>query len=458
MKKLLLCSLLAGFHLAASAQLDMGALQDAHNTSNAARHMPTYLGDRFNKFQITILNPYISIGSSFANVGEVEEYLNADKITSEMIGSSIRRMRSQDNIIAGSVDIAIVNAAFNLTGKNGHKEWSIGLGVNERLEVSTVFNQEAFLLAYNGNKQFAGQTVQIAPRFNGLAYTEYYIAVAYNFRPRNSDWVIKPAIRLSYLAGQANVEMRQGNSISLYTQPEGRYLDFGLDYNINTSLGDDSVKLSGSSFNLNDKAFTGGAGQGIGMDLAVRVSPKPGIHFNIGLMDVGSIRFTKNPTNIYNHSSYRYEGQELTFAEDQSLNLDSLAELAKPNYSYNSYTVVLPTRLVIIGSVGLSKKQNKRETYYGDQISALYQQGFLNYLSATTTPYIALGYTHSFNGKFNLGANAGVGGIWGGNVGLIASLKAGAFLYGLRSNNILPLIAPNTGRGSDFGMLLGLAF
>jgi hypothetical protein len=458
MKKLLLCFLLTGFHLAAFAQLDMGALQDAHNTANAARHLPTYLGDRFNKFQITILNPYVSLGSSFANVSEVEDFLNADKITSEMIGASIRRMRSKDNIIAGSVDVAIVNAAFNLDSKDGHKAWSIGLGVNERAEVSTVFNQEAFLLAYSGNKQFAGQTVQIAPRFNGLAYTEYYVALAYNFRPGNSDWVIKPALRLSYLAGQANVEMREGNAITLYTEPEGRYLDFGLDYNINTSLGGDSVKLSGSSFNLNDKAFQGGAGHGIGMDLAVRVSPKPGIHFNIGLMDVGAITFDKNPTNIYNHSSYRYEGQELTFAEDQGLNLDSLAELAKPNYSYNSYTVELPTKLVITGSVGLNKRDNKRESYYRDQISGLYQQGFLNYLSATTTPYIALGYTHSFNGKFNLGANAGVGGIWGGNVGVIASLKAGPFLFGLHSNNILPLIAPNSGRGSDLGMLLGLAF
>jgi hypothetical protein len=458
MKKLLLCALFTGCQLAAFAQLDMGALQDAHNTANAARHMPTYLGDRFNKFQITILNPYVSIGSSFANVGEVQEYLNADKITSEMIGASIRKMRSQDNIVAGSVDLAIVNAAFNITGKGGHKALSIGVGVNERVEVSTVFNQEAFLLAYNGNKQFAGQTVQIAPRFNGLAYTEYYVSAAYNIRPRYSDWVIKPAIRLSYLAGQANVEMRQGNSISLYTQPEGRYLDFGLDYNINTSLGDDSVTLSGSSFNLNDKSFKGGAGHGIGMDLAVRVSPKPGIHFNIGLMDVGSITFTNNPTNIYNHTTYRYEGQELTFAEDQSLNLDSIADLAKPKYSYNSYTVELPTKLVITGSIGLNKAENKKETYYKDQITGLYQQGFLNYLSATTTPYIALGYTHSFKGKLNLGANAGVGGIWGGNVGIIASLKAGAFLFGLHSNNILPLIAPNAGRGSDFGMLLGLAF
>jgi hypothetical protein len=69
MKKLLLCALFTGCQLAAFAQLDMGALQDAHNTANAARHMPTYLGDRFNKFQITILNPYVSIGSSFAKVG-----------------------------------------------------------------------------------------------------------------------------------------------------------------------------------------------------------------------------------------------------------------------------------------------------------------------------------------------------------------------------------------------------
>jgi hypothetical protein len=458
MKKISLLCLLMGINIAANAQLDMGALQDAHNAANVSRHLPTYLGDRFANFEVNVFNPYISLGSNFVNAGDVRDYLNADKITNAMIGASVNRMHSQDNIIAGSADIALLNMAFNIGNKEGHKTFSFGFGVNERIEISSVFNQDAFLLAYSGNKQFAGQTIQIVPRFNGLAFTEYYVAAAFNIRPRNTDWVIKPAVRLSYLAGQASVEMRQGNSITLYTEPEGRYLDFGLDYNINTSLGGDSVKLTGSSFNLNDKNFQNGSGSGFGMDMALRVSPGPGIQFNVGLMDVGSIRFTKNTTNIYNHSSYRYEGQELTFAEDQSIDLDSLAEFAKPNYSYNSYTVELPTKLVITGSIGMNRHERRSGSYYGNQLSGMYVQGFLNYLTAATVPYIAVGYTHSFGGVLNLGANAGVGGLWGGNVGLIASLKAGPLLFGLRSNNILPLIAPNAGRGVDAGMLLGLAF
>ncbi len=458
MKKLLAVLFMAGLSHPAQAQADMAALQDPHNAANAARHLPTYLGDRFSGFQVTVLNPYISIGSNFATVADAKEYLTADKITSELIGGTVSRLRSQDNIIAGSVDIAVVNAAFNISNKAGHKAFSIGFGVNERVELSTVFNQETLLLAYKGNKQFAGRSVELAPRFNGLAFMEYYLAAAWNIRPRFSELVIKPAVRLSYLSGQASVDMREANSISLFTEQDGRYLDFNLNYNINTALGADSVKLTGSSFNLNDKSFQGGSGSGFGIDLGLRVSPRPGILLNVGVIDIGSIRFTKNTTNIYNHSSYRYEGQELTFTENQSFDLDSLAGFARPNYSYNDYRVELPTKLIISGSIGLNKGDGRSGSYYGHTLCGMYVQGFSNYLTATTVPYVALGYTRSFGGVFNIGANAGVGGLWGGNIGLLASVKAGPFLFGLHSNNILPLVAPAAGRGADIGMLLGLAF
>jgi hypothetical protein len=458
MKRLSILVVIMGLGSAAVAQPDMGALQDPLNASNTARHLPSYLGDRFNKVQVNFLNPYLSLGSNFATVGEAKEYLQSDKYTRDMISATISKLRSNENIIAGSVDVSILNVAFNIANKNGNKAFSLGFGVNERVEVSTAFDQETFLLAFSGNKQFAGQRIEIAPRFNGLAYTEYYVAAAWNIRPNSSNWVIKPAVRLSYLSGQANIEMDEDNTITLETEQNGRYLDFGLNYSINTSLSGDSVKLTGSSFNINNKEFQSGAGSGFGMDLGVRVSPRPGVLLNIGLMDVGSIRFTKNTTNIYNFSSYKYEGEELSFTENQNIDLDSLASFARPNYSYNEYSVSLPTRLILNGSIALDRKDRGKTSYYKHTLSAMYVQGFRNYLTATTTPYLTVGYTHSFGGTFNLGANAGAGGLWGASFGVIASVKAGPLLFGLRTNNILPLIAENAGRGTDLGMLLGLAF
>src|SRR4051812_46123310 len=97
MKKLSIFCLLMGLHASANAQLDIGALQDPHNVSNAARHLPTYLGDRFGNFQINVFNPYVSLGSNFATIADAKDYLTADKITSDMIGGTIKHMRSQDN-------------------------------------------------------------------------------------------------------------------------------------------------------------------------------------------------------------------------------------------------------------------------------------------------------------------------------------------------------------------------
>jgi hypothetical protein len=454
----LLFSALTLIGQATQAQVNMGALQDGHNAANAARHLPTFLGDGFKKVQVTFFNPYIGLGSNFATFGDAREYIRADEITSTMIGNTIDKLDPENNNINGSVDLGLLNVAFNINGKNGRKIASIGAGVNERVELNMLFNDDMLLLAWRGNKQYAGKTVNIMPRFNGLAFTEYYVAGAFTIAPSFTSAIIKPAIRLSYLSGQASIHMPKENAISMYTEPEGRYLDFGFNYTINASMDQDSLTLQGSSFNINDKNFLAGAGDGFGMDLGLRVSPSAGLSFNIGVMDIGSIRFKNGVTNMFNHSEYRYEGQEVTFAEDQSLNLDSLAGIADPTYTHETYTVRLPTRLVLSGRMGLGRVEKKSGVYYRHQLSAMYLQGFDNYLSATKRPYLAVGYTRSFNNVLNLGANAGLGGITGGTFGLLASVKAGAFLFGINSNNILPLIAANSGRGADLGMLLGLSF
>ena len=457
-RTLALLSIITAVSATANAQLNMGALQNSHNAANAARHLPTFLGEGSNRLQITLFNPYIYLGSNFVTVEEARNYIEADEITNEMIDNTISKLHPKDNTILACADIALLNVAFNLKNGKGAPMASIGFGVNQRVETSTHFNEELIRFVYRGNKQYAGQTVNLAPRFNGLAFTEYYAGTAINIAPFSNGISIKPAIRISYLAGQASVEMRKDNSISLYTEPEGRYLDFGFDYQVNTSLGQDSTTLEGSAFEFDTDNFTYGAGNGFGADLGLRVSLSPSLSFNIGVMDIGSIRFKKGVTNMFNHSGYRYEGEALTFAQDQNIDLDSIARLAEPTYTHDAFTVPLPTKLVLTGSKGFDRVEAKSGAYYKHQVTAMYLQGFAKYLSSTTTPYLAVGYTRNFNNVLNLGANAGVGGLTGGTFGVLASVKAGAFCLGFNSNNVIPLIAPSSGRSADIAMLLGLAF
>ncbi len=442
----------------AHSQVNMGAIQDGHNAANAARHLPSFLGDKFRKVQVTLFNPYIGLGSSFASFGDARDYIQADEISSGMIGNTIDGLNPEDNNINGIVDIALLNVAINLSGSDGRKAATVGFGVNQRVEMNLLFNDALLSLAWKGNKQYADQTINIMPRFNALAFTEYYVAGAYNFAPGGGDLIIKPAIRLSYLSGQASMNMPKENAISLYTHPEGRHLDFGFNYTINASMDADSATLDGSTFNINQESFRSGAGSGFGADIAVRISPSQGLSFNIGIMDIGSIRFDKGVTNMFNHSNYRYEGQEINFARDQTINLDSLASIAKPTYTHEAYSMSLPTKLILTGSMGFGRTNKNQGVYYRHQLTGMYLQGFANYLSSTTMPYVAVGYTRSFNDVLNLGANAGLGGISGGTFGVLASLKLGAFRFGINSNNIIPLVASNAGRGADFGMLLGIAF
>lgn len=440
------------------AQVNIGAFMNAHNSAGAARVLPTYLGDHFSNFQITLLNPYVSLGSSFATVDDAREYLTSETLGKDLIGRAVNKLDPEGNNIAGVVDLSVLAASFNIKGRDGRKLASIGVGIDEHVAVNATFNRELLELAYGGNKQYAGQTINIAPRFNGLAYTQYSVSTAASFTVPGSDFIIKPALRLSYLSGQAGVHMKDDNAITLYTEQQGRYLDFGFNYNIDVSAGADSVSLSGNSFTVNDKSFSSGAGSGVGIDFGVRVSPMQGLSFNIGVVDVGSINFTKHVTNIYNYSGKHYEGEPITFTENQSVRLDSLAGIADPSYSHNEFRVALPAKFLLSGLLGLGRMESKRISYYRHQLYVLYVQGFDDYLSSSKRAYVAAGYTHSIRDGLNIGVNAGIGGLTGGTFGVLASVKAGAFRFGINSNNVIPLLSPGSGRSADLGVLLGLSF
>lgn len=454
--KLLLFSMVGvgSLHLPAAAQLNIASLQDVHNANNAARYLPTYLGDGFKTLQVSVFNPYVTVGSNFAAAKDVREYISSDEISNEMVEHTISKLKGQNNMIQAGLDLAIVNIGFNIKNKAGDPFLSIGAGVNERVEMSSSFNRDLFLLAYKGNKQFAGQTIQLAPRLNALAYTDYYVSAALNIKVPGTEIAIKPAVRLRYLSGQASVSMSDKNTVSMYTQPDGRYIDFGFNYQINTSISGDTVSLSSKSINIDRNSFQQGAGKGFGMDLGVRVNPIENLSLNIGLMDLGGLRFSRNAVNMSNDTTYRYEGAELNFSDDQRITLDSIAGIAEPRYTYDPYRVKLPSKLIISASLGLGQEEHKQLAYYKHTLTFTYLQGFSNYLSATKKPYVALGYTHSFQDVINLGANASVGGLWGTSLGALVSFKLGGFRIGINSNNLLPLIAPKSGKGTDIGLML----
>src|SRR4051812_40717575 len=95
--------------VSAQAQLNLGALQDGHNSGNAARHLPTFLGDHVGRAQVTLFNPYVSIGSSFATFRDARDYITSDKITNELIGNTINHLDPEDNNINGVVDVALLD-------------------------------------------------------------------------------------------------------------------------------------------------------------------------------------------------------------------------------------------------------------------------------------------------------------------------------------------------------------
>lgn len=444
-----------GYSVGVDAQVDVSSFNNSHSGLAASNLLPSYLGDGFKKIEITTFNPYVHLGSNFTNASNLKAYLNEDTYRDALINSTLSDLREENNIQAG-LRLSILSLGLNLNNKNGKSGFSIGAGANEVVEANVLFNKEVYLLAYRGNKQFAGQTVNLAPRVNALAYMEYYISGAANLTIPGTDFLIKPAVRLRYLIGQASIYTQHQSELSMFTEQDGRYLDIRSKYEVHSSTAVDTLKLGEDDFTFDQSTFQAGVGKGLGMDFGLRIEPMENLSINLGLSDVGSINFTKNTSTLYSDTGFRYEGQSFRFTDEfDKFSVDSFAAVLNPKYHYDAFRVPLPTKFLLTAHYGVGKVEKNNQSFYRSTLSLVYVQGMSNYFSATTTPWVILGYNRNFNTILNAGINAGLGGLYRANVGASLSVKAGFFRIGVSSNNLLPLFAGTSGRGTDLAILIG---
>jgi len=282
---------------------------------------------------------------------------------------------------------------------------AIIVGLNQRQQFNAKFSKDLFELVFRGNKQFVDKHAEIGPlAINFFDYQNLFLGVQKNI---NSKFIIGGG--LSFIRGGQFNTLRIDRG-SLYTAPDGSYLDFDMKFKL--------------AFSESENFFTSN-----GMGLAANwnasiIQEKSRINFEI--RDLGFIRWS-NLRTYEGDSVYRYEGIEvnnvLTFSDSifSQIKADSIAgdlgvKRSEKDFTYTipatfhvNYVRYLSEKITLVGGV----EYMLRAAY----IPRVYVKGLYyfkdDFFIAPVVAYggfgrldFELGAAKSFNNKLVISANA----------------------------------------------------
>lgn len=437
------------------AQINTSMMYDPHFTAYASRYLPGRLGTNPGLGEVNMFNIYGYVSSNSVGFNTVKDFILSDQITDEQIGTIIGQMKKDNRIFVGA-EVQILSLAFRIKNKDKKELFALKIDARDRVYGSLQYNKNTFKLLLEGNKQFAGQTLSLSDsRLNASYQREYGLgfSVPVAIDVLSKTLTIRPAATMKFIQGMANVSMPKGKA-SVYTEQDGRYLDFEFDYLANTAIPNDI----GGIFK--------GSGLGWGLDLGVNINWRDFIIVDAGVVDLGRVYYNKNMKNYGNSGKHRYDGLEAQLFQDGEANAqidaEQMKEVFAPKETADKYTTTLGTKLIFQTEVRLQKrerktKKDKENIYYRHRLFATYVQGVENAYAATTSPYFSLGYTYSFRNILNMGLNLGFNGYNTVNFGPFLSVKGGPFVFGLGSNNLCGLMGKK-GSGVDGYFDIGFNF
>ena len=301
-------------------------------------------------------------------------------------------------------------------------------GIDYNFEESSQFSRDLFHVVFYGNYDMQGLTADFSKSKFSLTSTMEYKAGLMKIYDKNYN-TYKFGVTGGLVQGLSGLDINAKNT-TLYTAPDGRYLDLAYDLEINTS---GNNKPSLTSFN----------GAGFSFDAFGQIYLQgPDLTINAMVNDLGMVFWTKDPLKISGDSTQRFEGVEIDnlFGEVDSAavgNTDSLLEIIGVVKEENAFSQALPSRLNASISKGIG------ETGY----ITLGSQFIFN------TPYKPLIFIQAGKSFIPLGmtvsVNAHAGGYGGYNAGLDISKSFGRFLQlKVGSNSLLGTLMPDNFTGA----------
>jgi hypothetical protein len=390
-------------YLTISAQNNIGFFPDT------TRQLSVSLGASFVYGSSAINNEFLN---KFIYGGKIERS-DKDKAYSSLSGN---------NRFGGDLNYEL-NVEIPLDTFFKKTNISMIVGVENNEHVDARFTSDLFKFTFDGNKQFAGESIDI-----GGTNLNYYKLQKLNLGLINYRYfdgqLAKEGISLSIIKAQES-KLININEGSIFTEEFGREIDVELDYLYQES---DTAKKGIPAFN----------GLGVSVDLFTEFILKNGDKIYLGIEDLGFVHWNSNSLKIATDSSFHYEGVVVNNIFDlndslvSGLSRDSIIDNLSTKNKKEAYSIAMPASVNINYTKVLNEKWKVNV--------GIYQKILSNYY-----PLISVNGYYSFNPKLIGRLHLSYGGYGKLNTGLAFSKSVkNYFDIFIGTNNIEAFIAPSS--------------
>lgn len=302
---------------------------------------------------------------------------------------------------------------------------SKGLGwyinIADRTHANARFSRDFFNLVMFGNAQFADKTVDLSGlELNFMTYKQFEVGILKSISHGKGKWNL--GLGLSLLTGNRDLHFKL-NEASLYTHPDGEYLEGTVKGEIRSSS-----LASTQYFDAN----------GLGFSTALNIgyeAKKFGIRLQTD--DLGFISWSQHLKETELDTAFTFEGIEVQLLSSDpfsTFNADTILSGLVTKLEPRKYTTVVPGRLRLEGFYRVNDKDLR--LYLG--VQHRFAPGYV--------PYSYVGVSSPLPAGFFIDGRFAYGGFGSWNLGLELAKKFGnVFEVRLGTNNLEGYVLPMFG-------------
>lgn len=429
-------AMLWNFQASAQYNLSMYQLNEVLPQSHYLN--PAFTPDRKVHIGIPVLSyTNVYVNNSFS-LDDIIQRVNKDSLLIDYNGYA-RDNLPDNNYTYINQEASLLYAGFRIS-KN-----YISITISERMDFNSNYPRDLLdiFLSGNAHPDYYGKNTEFNKlHLHSMAWMEY--AAAFNRRFLNDK--LSAGIRLKYLNGIVSAAAGKNMLIGLQTDTQSRDILIRTQDVVLNTAGFETLEDAEDSeivrygFNSNNNGF--------GIDLGATYQLNEKINLTTSIRDIGSITWKNSVTN-YNirDQEYVFTGIDLTDTDDFMESLeDTLTTLFEPEETHNSFKTRLSSQYYLGGTYQIAKKSHAGVLFQGKSTGERFVQSItLSYLQEAGK---------FFNGILNYSLMDGKP----ANLGLGMVFSFGFFqLYGV-TDNVIPIISPNSGTNTSFQFGINLNF
>jgi len=351
-----------------------------------------------------------------------------------------------------SVNFATFELHLNLISVGiKYNEYYFSFNIAEKINSQVFYPKLLADLAFNGNDQYAGETINT----RGLGATAYHLR-EYSFGvAQEVDWDYMWGLKGKLLFGKANIITKK-STFSLSTEENTYDLLADWIYQVNTSF--PLIVPNGNDVNINDigvgevdpvKYLLNRKNLGFAFDFGF-IYETDLLRWSGSIIDLGLIYWKSDVNKLKTNGTFAFDGVNINdnLGPDEFLEMiaDSISNQLRVSSEKGSYFTSLPTKLYLGATYELHQNLNAGMLFRTEFFPRRPIASATVSLNTMRLKHFSGSVSYSImNGSFN-------------NIGLGLMLGKKSFNFHIISDNVLAFIWPNKAQTANIRIGMNLLF